>query len=363
MAPVKKLTNLEIDEVSLVDRPANQHGLVAIAKRGEEEKSVGIYDTEGNPVDENDLEHGDVVYDDNGTEYVFTALDASAEVEDELDEDDEEYVEDYVEQYEPELVGKANLRQHAFRAAVRGRHAGDTARHYASEGRTRVAGARNRGRNAFDETSRRGRNASIAAGMQYRALPGGARAGLRYGGAATGGGLVVGTADRRRGVHKSLGGEVLEELSKALTAGDRDEVIAKAMDMVETANTRAARAERIAKSVQEQRELEEYVTLASEYDLPVDPEDFGEVLKALSETLDDEQLAMLDRIFTSVSDDRFVEKGYAGAGVPSEIMDQVNALAYDTVAKRGDLSPADAVVGLFEANPAAYDQYIAEKGI
>ena len=29
---VKRLSNLEIDEISLVDRPANQHGLVAIAK-------------------------------------------------------------------------------------------------------------------------------------------------------------------------------------------------------------------------------------------------------------------------------------------------------------------------------------------
>jgi hypothetical protein len=39
---VKRLYDLEIDEISLVDRPANQHGLVAIAKRpGRRDQQAG----------------------------------------------------------------------------------------------------------------------------------------------------------------------------------------------------------------------------------------------------------------------------------------------------------------------------------
>ena len=32
MSRVRKLTDIEIDEVSVVDRPANQHGLIAFSK-------------------------------------------------------------------------------------------------------------------------------------------------------------------------------------------------------------------------------------------------------------------------------------------------------------------------------------------
>lgn len=82
--PVKKLFDLEIDEVSVVDRSANQHSLIAFAKSanaGEDSTSVEdfmpeeIFDEAGNPVDFETLEHGDVVFDADGVAYDWIAFD------------------------------------------------------------------------------------------------------------------------------------------------------------------------------------------------------------------------------------------------------------------------------------------------
>lgn len=80
---VRVLSNIEIDEISFVDRPANQHAKVAIAKRATEEVTVPeIYDEQGEAVEFDSLEPGQVVFDEDGQAYVYT-LDAEDEVEDE----------------------------------------------------------------------------------------------------------------------------------------------------------------------------------------------------------------------------------------------------------------------------------------
>lgn len=85
---VKKLFDLEIDEVSVVDRGANQHSLIAFAKSAnagedhppvEESMPEMIYDEAGNAVDVDTLEHGDVVFDDSGAEYVWVVEDDDSE--------------------------------------------------------------------------------------------------------------------------------------------------------------------------------------------------------------------------------------------------------------------------------------------
>lgn len=63
---------MEIDEISLVDRPANQHAAVVIAKREEETVPEEIYNEAGEPVAFDALEEGDVVYDGDGNAYQFT---------------------------------------------------------------------------------------------------------------------------------------------------------------------------------------------------------------------------------------------------------------------------------------------------
>lgn len=88
----RQINDLVIDEISLVDKGANQHAVVTIAKSasGETEESMEIFDEQGNQLDLDDLNDGDVVFDTNGEAYQFT-LDAEEEVE----------------EREPELVGKS----------------------------------------------------------------------------------------------------------------------------------------------------------------------------------------------------------------------------------------------------------------
>ena len=103
--PVKELSNIEIDEISLVDRPANQHAKVAIAKRATEEDNVPdeqIYDENGQALDVEQLELGDVVFDSEGNAYAVELDDESGESEEEPSEEIE--AED---ESELELVGKA----------------------------------------------------------------------------------------------------------------------------------------------------------------------------------------------------------------------------------------------------------------
>lgn len=89
---VRELQDLVIDEISLVDRGANQHATVTIAKRhGEEEEMDQYYDENGNLVDIDSLSHGDVVYDADQNAYQFEA--------DEVEEDI----------YEPELAGVSKV--------------------------------------------------------------------------------------------------------------------------------------------------------------------------------------------------------------------------------------------------------------
>lgn len=89
--PKRSLFNMEIDEVSLVDKGANQHARVTIAKRAPEEDVMpDLFSEDGSPVDENALQDGDIVFDDEGNAYQFEAG---------ADEDADER--------EPESVGKS----------------------------------------------------------------------------------------------------------------------------------------------------------------------------------------------------------------------------------------------------------------
>src|SRR3954470_3622918 len=84
--PVRRLTNMEIDEISLVDKGANQHAMITIAKRApEEELMPELYNEDGELLDETTLEHGDVVFDEDGQAYEFIE-------DDELEDNEDEHV-------------------------------------------------------------------------------------------------------------------------------------------------------------------------------------------------------------------------------------------------------------------------------
>lgn len=160
-------------------------------------------------------------------------------------------------------------------------------------------------------------------------------------------------------MNKSLGNTVLEELSKALNDGDRDEVVAKLGDMVSDAQRDARTAWQVAKSLQEQQELQDYVALAGQYDIPVDPNQFGQVLQRVSKALPDSDLQILDRVLSAAGTD-FAEVGYNGVA-ESDVMSQVTAMAYEAVGKSDGYTPEQAITALFDANPGAYDEYLAEQ--
>ena len=85
--PIKNLTNMEIDEISLVDKGANQHAMVTIAKRAPEEDEMpeefDLFNENGEILDQEALEDGQIVFDGEGNAYEFT-LDEAEEEEQEL---------------------------------------------------------------------------------------------------------------------------------------------------------------------------------------------------------------------------------------------------------------------------------------
>lgn len=316
---VKRLMGLEIDEVSSVDRPAAQHGLIAIAKRAED--TVSYFDSEGNEVDETQLQTGDVVYTDEGDERTYVDPDTYEQLlaEGLVDEDDAE-LEDADDN---ELVG-------------------------AGVGKAAGAGLLERGRQMFSEASY-SRAGKPFLGTRNRRL-------ATAGGTAALSGAVAGRAS------KSMGAQVLEELSKALTEGQRDEIVAKAIDgmrgEVAKAQANAEQAWAVAADLAEQAERGRFIELAKSYDgVPVETDELAEILHTAATTLSKRQLDTLDRVLqaagSAVATD---ELGYGGTSSGSDVMDAVQAMALEAVGK-ADLTQEQAVVALFEANPAAYDEY------
>lgn len=101
------LTDMEIDEISTVDKGANQHSMFVIAKRAPEEDEVPkLFDQEGKPLAEDQLEFGDVVFDESGNAYEY--------VEDDGGDSGDDGQADEAAQRQPELVGVGKRAGSAF---------------------------------------------------------------------------------------------------------------------------------------------------------------------------------------------------------------------------------------------------------
>lgn len=165
----------------------------------------------------------------------------------------------------------------------------------------------------------------------------------------------------RKNVEKSLGDSVLEQLSKAVTEADREQIIAKALDEVEIAKAEAIAAQEELAYLQDERVTEAFIAKAAEYNLPVSPEVFGPILKAAATVLDEEQLDILDHVLTAAGEAMYEEIGFTGGGANS-VFDQVTGFASEMVTKSaGDFTIEQASTAMFAANPEAYDAYIAEQ--
>jgi len=256
---VRNVSNIEIDEISLVDIPANQHAAVVIAKRATQEEAmdeVEIFDEIGNIVDPSDLQFGDVVFDDEGQAFEV------------VPDNEDEYPEDI----------------NAF------------------------------GEEVFEEV-----------GKSY-----------------------------------SFADEIREELSKAGTDYQRDEILAKALEAVEIADSRAYEAELIAKSEQDLRLNREYIEVAKALNVPVDPEELGPVLKRLSENLSYDDCAVIAKALEASGDFIFDEIGYIGGGDNVDVYSQVESVIENQIQKSEyGISKAAAVSEFFDSNQDAYEAYLS----
>lgn len=338
--PVKRLSSLEIDEVSLVDRPANQHGLVTITKR-DEGAGMAVYDEHGNEIDESQLESGDIVFSEDGEPIqLFSDEDLQALLESgQITEDD------LADDRELVGVGKADA------AAVTG-----GARTIFQAGRktaTRELGDLKRGYKAGTQV-----NGHIEGGRSLRFGNHLGRNRGKYGVAA-----AAGTEENVRGRFRksepSLGEQVLSDLSKALTDSDRDQVISKAMDRISKAEREAQAAVAKAQQLEDAAEFASYVEIAKSFELPVETDELAGILQSVSQVLDEDQLDTLERILnTAAAAIDFEERGSAGS---SPLMAYVGEGARELVGKSaGELTEEQATTALFAANDDAYLAYLSE---
>ena len=260
--PIKNLTNMEIDEISLVDKGANQHAMITIAKRAPEEETMPeLYNENGELLSEDSLQIGDVVYDEEGNAY--------------------EFVEDEAEEREPEPVGKS----------------------------------------AFFERQ---------------------------------------TTEQTGGFAKS----VMEELSKAFSDEDRDQVIAKALGRVEELEKQHQEFERIAKAERDLRLTREYISKAAEYNVPVDPNELGPVLYRMADTMSYEDCSVIAKCLEAAGEMLFQEAGYQGGGENADVMSMVEQAALQEIGKSAEggyvgAPSAEAIAKVFDENPQAYDEYLS----
>lgn len=375
--PLKKLFDLEIDEVSVVDRPANQHGLISFSKAAddyEDGEHMDLFDIEGDAVDVDGLEHGDVVIDSEGNEYVFV-------------EEEEEFVGKASPLGSTTSIGGAFAPQYlptgesAYMAAPSNKSQKKMWKDYEKSGRKvqakydkKVQGAidHNLGKQKLyaetnpDKAAKFGSRAAALGHVAEEPKAGflsGAGKFLKTPGGkvAAGAGAAAAAFGIGAALNKSFGDEFLEELSKAVTSEDRDYIVAKAMDEVEIAKAAAAEAWQYAAAIEDRRIEEAYISKAAEYNLPVAPEVLGPILKSISTVLSDEELDILDQIFEAVGDLVFDEVGYVGDTDNVSVMDMIDYGAEELVGK-ADVSRAEAVTALLEANPSAYEAYLAENG-
>lgn len=359
---IKNVTDMEIDEISVVDRGGNQFADVVIAKRADEEEDVPeeieLFDEHGEPV--SSLEDGQVVYDESGNAYQFEADDEVDGIE--LVTDDVEAAEGEAEVTDEEIA--AELDESELELA---KGFSDTFLRLGNKAKSLVPQAKNTA-SAFTAGVKNKPN--IAGPMtqtQNKANKAGGfinrnQGKIAIGAAGTAGGAgavsAFGNKDKS-GIQKSFSEEVMEELSKAMTDEDRDEVLSKALGAVEQALEAQAEYAEIAKSERELRLTNEYIAKAADYNLPVDPAELGPVLYRMVETMSHEDCAVIAKCLDSASSALFDEVGYIGGGDNVDPLERVNALAAESVSKSDELHGA--FLDVMDSNPGAYDEYLASR--
>lgn len=304
---IKTLRDMEIDEISLVDRPANAHAKVVIAKRATQEDIVpeDVYSEDGTVLDMSELSEGDVVFDEEGNPFLV------------VNDDDESDFSDATPEMEESGVSKGVASTFLAAAGTK-------------TGQKIGAGAKCLGK--------------------YKKL-------LLIGGGVGAGGTY---ALKKNDEGKTFAEELREELSKSLTDIERDEVISKAFAQVEEMQQSLSEAEEIAKSERDLRLVREYEEVAKNYNLPIPAEELAPVLMAVAEYLPYEYGEVIHKALSAAGEIIFEEYGTEGAGSNNDVLTAVDAYIDENVSK-SDISKAEAVEAVFDANPGAYDEYMATR--
>lgn len=174
-------------------------------------------------------------------------------------------------------------------------------------------------------------------------------------------------ADMEFGKHDNDDIGFLQELAKNLEAEDQRHAVNKAMDLVSKANDRAKAAEEIAKAERDFRVVQEYVAKARAFtSLPVSPEEFGPVLKRMSESLSESDYGAVVKALsaaneTLASSGFFSEIGKRGSG-SYEAVSKVDAAAFEIRKSHPELTLEQARERAMETNPSLYDEYLQQAG-
>ena len=392
----KQITDLEIDEVSLVAKGANQHAKVTIAKSAKGNDTMGeLFDENGSPVEEDSLQHGQVVFDGEGEAYVYEEDGQEPIDTDQLlmDFDDEN-----ADDLEFAEVGKAFnpinslKRAKAMRGLAHGskmpksrmlgpgtsgRAGGQS---FASMGAPRTSTSFKNGGTVSGKGAGRARRAAGTAGGYaaaggYKAQSAGYRAqaagykGLNtanrslmnhpgtYAAGAAGAGAGYGAHKWKGGKSASFADEVREELSKSLTDKDRDEVISKALGRMEEMDEIAKSALQAATDERDLRLHREYTEIAKSYNLPVEDEALGTALMHCAESLSDEDCEVIAKCLGAAGEVLFEEYGAVGGGDNADVFSRVTGEVAKSMGQQ-ELS-TDQMVELLTANPDLYDEYLS----
>lgn len=163
-------------------------------------------------------------------------------------------------------------------------------------------------------------------------------------------------------------------LAKSAAAPEVVAAVEALAKRAQTAETQAAQATTVAKSVHDAYMLEQYTSRAAEYGIPgVDAADLGEVMKSASEALPEEHCAFLNDLFTHAGElskaaYAFEEVGKSAGNdpfglVPAALAEAAGDMA-EAIAKNANgqvITKGDALVAAIESNPALYDTYLADQ--
>lgn len=164
----------------------------------------------------------------------------------------------------------------------------------------------------------------------------------------------------------------VEQLNAAMEDDDDeegDEDLLKSADpalvaMVKGLQDRAEAAEIIAKAERDHRLNQEFIAKAAEYDkLPTSPAEFGPVLKAMADKLDDQTMDAVTTLLRAanalIGEGNFQEIGKSGSQ-PATSMDRITAAANKLREADPTLTQEAAITKAVELDPSLYNAYKQE---